>query len=252
MQEPFQNHFHVVLVEPENSLNIGAVARAMMNLGFSHLHLVAPPQFALDRAGVTARNASALLETLQIHETLADAVSNQENVVGLSLRPGKTPARFLTLPEWSSTLPFGIPQNTALVFGPEDNGLRQEHLNLCRWIIRIPSTTAFAEFNLAQSVLVVLYELARVLSSEGIPQPERTADALPTWNDFVQLDRMLDSVMQESGFVRPGSPVPTPDKVKNLFRRLEMNAQEMGMMMALFSRIDKTLERRRDDGEQGD
>ena len=41
------DHFHIILIEPQESLNIGSVARAMQNLGFSHLHLVAPRGYDL-------------------------------------------------------------------------------------------------------------------------------------------------------------------------------------------------------------
>ncbi len=38
LSAPLSERFHVVLVEPGNSANVGAVARAMANLGFAHLH----------------------------------------------------------------------------------------------------------------------------------------------------------------------------------------------------------------------
>jgi tRNA C32,U32 (ribose-2'-O)-methylase TrmJ len=39
------DRIHVVLVEPGDSRNVGSVARAMLNLGYRHLHLVAPPRY---------------------------------------------------------------------------------------------------------------------------------------------------------------------------------------------------------------
>jgi TrmH family RNA methyltransferase len=230
-----------MLVEPEDSLNIGAVARAMMNLGFRHLHLVAPIHFERERAEITARLAEPLLESVIVHATLADAVGDMEEVVGLSLRPGKAVPRFATLPEWTETLPQTAPRKTALVFGPENNGLRQEHLNLCRWIVRIPSEEAFTAFNLAQSVLLVLYELKRTLPAAARDSSKR--EPVPTWNQFYQLERLLDAVMQESGFVRPGSPAPVPDVVKALFRRMDPTEQEIGILLALLSRLHTRLSR---------
>lgn len=232
------NVFHVVLVEPAESLNVGAVARAMMNLGFRHLHLVAPVGYERARAAITACWAEPLLDSLTIHERFEDAIADVQLVVGLSGRTGKNREPYTTLPEWVSTLPAHPIPKTALVFGPEDNGLRQEHLDLCRWIIRIPSTEENPSFNLAQAALLVLYEIQRTLAP--LPAMENAPDA-PTGNDYQQLDRLVEAVMTESGFLRSGTPAPVPGTVRNLFRRLDLSPQEMGIMLGLFNRIYKSL-----------
>ncbi len=237
--------FHIVLVEPEKSLNIGAVARAMMNLGFRHLHLVAPREYDRQIANVTACWATPLLDSLIIHDTFAEAVGGMEDVVGLSGRDAGTAAHFVTLSQWSDALANRSSRTTALVFGPEDNGLRQEHLNQCSRIIRIPSTEENPSFNLAQSVLLVLYEITKSLPADPSLSSARSQNT-PTWNDYFQLDRLLDAVMQESGFAREGTPAPVPGLVKNLFRRLELNPQEMGILLGLFGKIDTNLRRRKE------
>lgn len=237
----WRNCFHIVLVEPADSLNIGSVARAMMNLGFRHLHLVAPPHFERQYAGITARRAFPILDAIQWHETFADAIADVEEVVGLALVEGQPPSNAVTLPRWSANLPARMPRKIALVFGPEDNGLREEHLNLCRWSVRIPSEAQFSAFNLAQSVLLVLYEITRTLPV--ITAPTLPAQTLPTANDYAQLDRHVEQVMQLSGFLRDGSPRPVPGTIQSLLRRMEPNQREMGILLALFARVHKTLQR---------
>jgi TrmH family RNA methyltransferase len=245
-----QDSFHIVLVEPADSRNIGAVARAMMNLGFRNIHLVAPQQYSREQAGITARHADVLLESMVVHETFAQAIADMDDVVGLALREGIQPAHHISLPDWADALPGRVlasPRRIALVFGREDNGLRNEHLVQCRNVIRIPSTEEFAAFNLAQSVLLVLYDITRVLTKASVKEAKQdTAPAPPPWNDYFQLDRHLDAVMTESGFVREGSPKPVPDLIKNLFRRLELTPQEMGVLLALFARLSTTLRRNKD------
>jgi TrmH family RNA methyltransferase len=239
--------FHVVLVEPEDPLNIGSVARAMMNLGFRHLHLVAPVEYDPDRARITACHAAPLLDRIILHDRFEDAVSEMEDVVALS---GRTRARgglsVTTLSEWSSALPNGEVRETALVFGCESSGLREEHLDLCRRTIRIPSDEECSSFNLAQAVLLVLYEITRTLPDSGaaLSSPDPKND-LPTWNDYFQLDRIVESAMKGSGFLREGTPEPVPGVIRNLFRRLPLNRQEMGILLGLFGKIDGTLRRSR-------
>lgn len=238
-----RDSFHIVLVEPEKSLNIGAVARAMTNLGFRNLHLVAPRGYDRRTAEVTACWATGLLDTLVIHETFDVAVADMGDVVGLSGRDGISPALSGTLPEWAGDLPHRAPRKTALVFGPEDNGLRVEHLNQCRRVIRIPSAVENPSFNLAQSVLLTLYEITKSLPDAAALAVPPAPEASPTWSDYFQLDRLLDGVMSESGFVRDGTPAHVPGVVKNLFRRLTMTPQEMGILMGLFGKVDTNLRR---------
>ena len=233
------NNFRVVLVEPAKSLNVGSVARAMMNLGFRDLRLVAPQGYDRQTAEVTACWATPILDELTIHDDFADAIADCESVVGLSERVGKNPAIYAALPQWVQTVAERSPRKTALVFGPEDSGLRQEHLNQCARVVSIPSTAEFPSFNLAQSVLLVLWEIARA----ALPEPAPTEERRPTWNDFYQLDRLLDAVMHDGGFIRQGSPGPAPDMVKNLFRRLDLNPHEIGLLLSLFGRIETTLRR---------
>lgn len=249
MSDNPRDYFHVVLVEPENSLNIGAVARAMMNLGFRHLHLVAPIHFDREQTVVTARHADFLLDSVTVYPTFMEAIAGMEEVVGLALRKGTNPAHFVTLDEWVAPLPKRALRKTALVFGPENNGLRQEHLNQCRWVIRIPSDESFSAFNLSQSVLLTLYEINKSLPEDAALQFPRPDADLPNWNDFFHLDRHLDAVMQDSGFIRNGSPTPGPNTVKNLFRRIDLNAQEMRLLLALFSRVSSSLQRNQESDE---
>jgi TrmH family RNA methyltransferase len=263
----FSDSFHVVLVEPADSLNVGAVARAMMNLGFRNLHLVDPLNYDRPHARVTARRADPLLEAMVFHDTFEQAVADMDEVVGLALRSGERPAHFVTLPQWTNALPERVdvmdptPRKIALVFGPENSGLRNEHLDQCRWIIRIPSNEEFSAFNLAQSVLIVLYDISRVLSAELPTEPlpaappenrrsaRKSSSIRPTWNEYFQLDRHLDGVMTETGFVREGSPQPVPALLKNLFRRLDLNPQEMGILLAFFARVHTMLRRNNKPGD---
>ncbi len=244
------DRFHVVLVEPAESLNVGSVVRAMRNLGFPHLHLVAPHRYDPARARITACSAGQpLLDSLVIHEHFEDALAGMEEVFGFALRENENPAHFVTLPAWARDLPTRESRATALVFGPEDNGLRNEHLEQCRRVIRIPSTAEFSSFNLAQSALLVLYEITKAfpISSSAPALPATAGDAGPTWNDYYQLDRLLDSVMAESGFVRRDKAAPAPAVIRNLFRRLPLDGREMRLLMSLFGRINTTLLRHRND-----
>jgi len=125
-------HLHVVLVEPGDPLNVGSVARAMSNLGYRHLHLVAPPRYDAERAATTACWATDLLAEARTHDSLEAALAPMQLVVGFTARHGRHRAQHVSLPRWVERMAAAPPAATALLFGPEDTDLRAEHLSPCR------------------------------------------------------------------------------------------------------------------------
>jgi tRNA C32,U32 (ribose-2'-O)-methylase TrmJ len=57
-------------------LNVGAVARAMMNLGFRNLHLVDPLNYDRPHARVTARRADRTAGIHGLHDTFEQAIAD--------------------------------------------------------------------------------------------------------------------------------------------------------------------------------
>lgn len=230
---------HIVLVEPGESLNVGSVARAMKNLGFGNLHLVAPDRYNPTKAAMTACWATDVLESLIMHDSLESACGPMEKVVGFTTRQGRNRTNNFLLGDWAAKF-RQEPAKTALVFGPEDTGLTHEHLEHCGAHIRIPACIEYPSYNLSQAVLLALYELhGQILSNDISSQTKR----LPQAKDFYQLDRLVENVLVESGFTREGSPQPVPGLIKNLMRRTEPDQREMGILLAMFSRIDRNLKR---------
>src|SRR3954469_14566878 len=80
----FSTHMsiRIVLVEPQHPGNIGAVARAMKNMGLSELHLVRPPLFPHAEAIARASGADDLLTAARVHENFDAAIADCGLVVG--------------------------------------------------------------------------------------------------------------------------------------------------------------------------
>ena len=68
-------HIRIVLVEPSHPGNIGAVARAMKNMGLAQLVLVSPRQFPDPEASARASGADDVLEQARVVATLAEALA---------------------------------------------------------------------------------------------------------------------------------------------------------------------------------
>ncbi len=246
------DNFHIVLVRPQDNLNIGSVARAMTNLGFSNLHLVAPKDFQVKRALITACHGTKVIEELKVHSSLEEALSGMQEVVGFSARTGRNRDRPISLPSWVEQACLGGAEvKTALMFGSENNGLSSEELSYCRKQILIPCAPTYTSFNLAQAVLLALYEIFR-RSGEETKEDEEVSllasqseqdlgSELASWDDFEQLDRLVDQVLTRSRFYKPGTPAPIPLIVKRLLRNIRPDQREMGILIGMFGKIDRAL-----------
>jgi len=239
--------FSVILVNPEESLNIGSVARAMRNLSFDDLRLVAPQDFRIERAAITACHAADLLSSATVFSTLPDAIADLHHVVGFSARDGDNRPVPLTLPDWVARLrereigPEGGGR-IGLVFGPESTGLHSGDVALCQRLVVIPSNPLYSSFNLSHAVLLALYELTRSGVREMRGASLRDSDPAER-SQILQLERLVGEVATLSQFYRIGTPPIMRELLPQLLTRMEPQKRELAILLGLFSRIKKTIER---------
>ena len=233
-----QPQFTVVLVDPQDTRNIGSVARAMGNLGFSKLAIVSEQEFNLREARIMSCWSEDIIKQAQHFKSLPDALVDFEDVIGFSSTYGKNRIAHITLPELAESYSqigasSAIPK-TALLLGSEDNGLRNEHVPHCRTLVRIPSVAENPSFNLSQAVLIVLYELLRG-EMKSINSPARE---LAPWREYAELDNMLIRIMSETSYCSTSNPETI---LRSAFKRLALDRREMAMLLGLFSKILRTF-----------
>ena len=78
--------FRIVLVEPQNPINLGTVIRAMKNMGLRRLRLVNPAAMDLDKTQVSAHRTEDVLSQMEIYSSLDDALSDVHVSYGFSAR----------------------------------------------------------------------------------------------------------------------------------------------------------------------
>ena len=176
LPESQRERIDVVLVSPRNPLNIGAVARAMANFGFTQLTVVAPyePHWREARSAVGAPD---LLTNARETTSLAEAVRDCSLVLGtgtLTHRKAEQPVVRLDKLAPLAAEALGRGERIAVVFGPEKHGLTREDLSYCHHLVEIPTDPRQPSMNLGQAAAVCLYELAtRVGPSTAKSQPAK-------------------------------------------------------------------------------
>lgn len=231
--------FQFVLVEPGENRNIGSVARSLMNFGFDSLSVVAPKKFDAGKAKITACWAEGLVDRIQHQSTLSEGIHSADEVIGFSARMGKNRGEVLSLREWLDQQQHSRFRKTALLFGPEDTGLRNEHVERCTNLVSIPTHPQYPSLNLAQAVTIVAYELSQ-LSPPAADRP--AGEEFATGEHFTQLDRMIERVGEFSGFFGKGTPQPVPGVLRNLLRRTRPTLREMGILLGYIGNIERVFE----------
>jgi len=152
----------IILVRPRNPNNIGAAARAMANFGLSDLRIaeVHPPN--LEEA-VSAVGAEDILKKAKVYDTLSAALADCDFALATtSLKNRNIKKEIIRLPDIHTFLNSERGKGrTAIVFGSEKTGLTNEHISLCGAILNIPTSAIQPSINLAQSVILVCYEISK-------------------------------------------------------------------------------------------
>lgn len=232
----------VVLVEPKDPRNIGAVARAMSNLAVSDLRLVQPEPFDLKVAKGVACWGEPLLDTTTTYASLAEAVADAHEVVGFASDSSSHRMSQRILEDWIGTLDMQGERVVALVFGSEERGLRREHFPLCQNLIRIPSAGENPSYNLAQSVILALYTIRR-RASDAIGDDSKD---LPTSGQLQQFTDMVLRTASQVGFLNENSPRHMEELLVNMTRRGRLSTRELKILTGLFGMIHKQLSAKTD------
>ncbi|MFG1449286.1 MAG: RNA methyltransferase [Thermoplasmataceae archaeon] len=219
----------VILVAPKYGGNIGAIARLMRNYGLSDLRFVSPPEIG-DEAMARAMNGKEILLNARRYDNFADAIEGFRIVAATSSSITLDDRKFRRLPEtpskfWKRALK--TEGNIALVFGREDDGLRNTEIELCNSFIHIPSNPEYPVLNLSHAVSVILYEMIRDLDRR-LPV---TADPVEEKN----MSRLVDSVMELISMTDfPEYKIPnTKVMISRLMARAELTQSEYFKIMGI-------------------
>ncbi|MGI1671086.1 MAG: RNA methyltransferase [Neptuniibacter sp.] len=237
----------IVLVNTSHPGNIGGVARAMKNMKFSQLHLVAPKKFPHVEADSRASGATDILENAVVHETLEQAIADCHFVVGTSARGRHIPWPVVDPRELSSIVQGAGDKRIAVVFGREDRGLTNEELHLCHHHVHIPSNPDFSSLNLAAAVQVITYELRMAgLYAEQVEQQK------PQWGtewdidlaDSADLERLfahMEETLVDIEFLDPDNPRQLMSRLRRLYLRTVPDKVEVNILRGIMTATQKKM-----------
>ena len=225
----------IILYQPRYSENIGAAARAVRNMGIGRLVVVDPQNYDVDRVLKLATHvASDVVAKIEIYENLKEALSCYSYVVGTTARLGgqrqvvNTPSRLA-----ENLVAISRGNRVAILFGPEDRGLKNEDIRYCHALVSIP-TAEFSSINLAQSVMIMCYEVFIA----DLQEKAQFAPRLATVHELEGMYDQLKDILVRINYINPENPDYWLDKLRHFFNRMQLRAKEVSIIRGICRQID--------------
>lgn len=232
----------IILVNSSLSQNIGAAARAMLNFDLHDLRLVNPKADWLNKeARSLAADADAVLENAKTFDSLETAIKDVQVCYATTARPRDLNKEVIT--PCQAALEIQSLENrdskVGILFGSEKCGLDNDMIALAHKIITIPLNPLFTSINLAQSLVIVAYELFQGREGTSLDDPlwQRRED-IAVYDDLLGLLHHLESELDKSGYFRADHKKPVMNRtLHNIFSRANLSSQEIRSLRGVISSL---------------
>lgn len=212
----------------------------MLNFGVDRLVLVKPCAHLNDEARTRAVHAQRVLEDARVVDSLEDAMEGFDHLAAFAARVSardrshlRTP---ISLPDFAPTLAgLRMESHVGLVFGPEDDGLSNDEVELCDTVVTIPTGPEYRSMNLSHAVTVALYAVAT-----AVPAPPESKPA--STRDKELLYGKLEQIMTQLEYPEHRVTV-TGQAFRRVIGRAVLSRWEYHRIMGVFTRTSKFLER---------
>ncbi|KDE39389.1 tRNA:Cm32/Um32 methyltransferase [Nitrincola lacisaponensis] len=235
------SNIRIVLVETFHPGNIGAVARAMKNMGLSQLTLVNPRVFPDPEATSRAAGAKDLLEQVRVVSSLEEAIHDCQLVIGTSARERTFDLPLMDLESAAELMLDEAPGGTlAVLFGRETMGLNNAEMLACNRHLYIEANPEYPVLNIAQAVQLVCYELWRT-------HRKRDGATPPAIAPYARQDEMqlfyahLERVLRQTHFIIPQHEGRVLDKLQRFFNRARPEKSELGILRGILASVEESL-----------
>ena len=237
----------IVLQQPRYPENIGSAARAVSNMGIGRLYVVDPENYDPARVNKLATHAAAaVVENIRIFADLKTALAEFSHVVGTTARlGGQRPVLSSPAGMAEKLVPLSRDNQIAVLFGPEDRGLTNEDLRLCHQLVHIP-TAAFSSINLAQSVMILSYELFKA----SLKKVDAFAPRLATRHELDGMYDQVKDILVRINYINPENPDYWMNKIRRFLTRMQLRAREVSIVRGICRQIDWYAEKKYLDGVQ--
>lgn len=225
----------LVLVEPQDIVNIASAVRIAKNFSVPFLRLVNPAVFDPYRIEGIAHNTGDVVERVRIVASLEEAVGDCVHVVALTARE-RTAKRRMVRPRVAAAelTARSADGPVALVFGREDKGLTNDELDRCHALATIATNPGHRSLNLAQAVAIMTYEcwMAREGHDQPRKPPRRRASRAAS-AELVRLFHDWQRTLWAVDFFKSRNPENVMRSLREVYYRADLDAREAKLLRAI-------------------
>jgi len=234
------DHISIVMVGTTHPGNIGAAARAMHNMCISNLVLVNPQCPVGEIAYARASGANVILDKLRKTESLQEAIQDCSLVIASSARVRSLPWPELTPDLMAQKIAdLNHQSRAALVFGREQSGLSNEELQLCHYMVNIPTNPDFSSLNVASAIQVLCYEIFKKAGHQAKARQSNVQESAATSQDLEGYFQHLQQVMTTTKFLDTENPGLLMQRLRRLYHRFELSKIEVNILRGILSSVEK-------------
>ena len=245
--EPLASGPIVVLVEPQDLVNIASVVRLAKNFLLGQVRLVNPREFDPYRIEGIAHNTAEVVEGIGFYDSLEAALADCVYAVALTAR-GRAHKRTLIRPRAAAELLVEHQQEgaAAFVLGREASGLTNEELDRCHALATIPTNPDHSSLNLAQACGIVAYEtmLARGGERQKLKPPRRKGGGAAKADQLAWLFADWERSLTAVEFFKTRQPDQVMRAFREVIYRAKPEVREAALVRAMGIEVVRFLERK--------
>ena len=216
--------------------NIGAVARAMLNFNLSNLRIIKKGWKPNKVSIKNSAKADSILKNAKVFKSLEEGINDLNYVYATSNRKRDLSTKVVNLKEAVKSIKKNNNSNIGILFGPERSGLNNNSIALCDKIIEIPLNKKFNSLNLAQSVLLVAYELFNFNLYKKIFLKTTKAKKKQLFNFF----NVLESYLEIKNFFNiKEKKQKMMINIKSIFNKADLTEKEIKIILGIIKNLVK-------------
>jgi TrmH family RNA methyltransferase len=235
----------LVLVNPQDIVNIASAVRIAKNFGIERMRLVDPEVFDPYRIEGIAHNTADFVARIEIRASLEDAIADCVFTAVLTARERAAKRQVLRPGEAARILAQRASDGpVAIVAGREDSGLTNAELDLCSALVTIATDPVHRSLNLAQAVAIMAYESWNARGGESVPmKPPRNQAEPATSGQLEQLFTDWTGALWAVDFFKTRRSESVMRSFREIVFRAGLDGREASLLRAMGIEVVRYLER---------
>jgi len=235
----------LVLVNPQDIVNIASSVRIAKNFGIQRMRLVDPEVFDPYRIEGIAHNTADLVARIEIFDSLEQAIQDCVFTAVLTARERAAKRRVLRPGDAAAALiEASAAGSVAIIAGREDSGLTNAELDLCHALVTISTDPSHRSLNLAQAVAIMAYETWNARGGEHLPvKPPRNQAEPATSGQLEQVFADWTRALWAIDFFKTRQPDNVMRSFREVVFRAELDGREASLLRAMGIEVVRFLDR---------